>query len=129
MSSATAWHNFLLQRVRPRPLTSSSPPAFCHPLIDTSDMERDNTYSALLKVPAYRMRISPSTHVSITLTSFTPFSPAPVDDILLSKAVNMASLVRTSSHGAQTPIIDDHRACKSISHVHGRRRRSLIYTA
>ncbi|ETW78540.1 hypothetical protein HETIRDRAFT_386706 [Heterobasidion irregulare TC 32-1] len=73
-------------------------------------MERDNTHSAPLKIPAYRMRISPSTHVSITLTSFTPFSPAPVDDILLSKAVNMASLVRTSSHGAQTPNIDDHRA-------------------
>ncbi|ETW78572.1 hypothetical protein HETIRDRAFT_103972 [Heterobasidion irregulare TC 32-1] len=67
MSSATAWHNFLLQRVCPRPLTSSSLPAFCHSLIDTSDMD-----------PEVIVTHTPTSSVSSTEPQFrasTPPSP------------------------------------------------------
>lgn len=55
----------------------------------------------LYKSPTYRVRISPSTLISLSFSSFSSFSPSTSsDDILISKALNMASLRSYGSHSS-----------------------------
>ena len=68
--------------------------------IDMSDMDKQRKL-ALYKSPTYRVRISPSTLLSLSLSSFSSFSPSTSsDDILISKALNMASLRSYGSHSS-----------------------------
>ncbi|ETW82362.1 hypothetical protein HETIRDRAFT_444393 [Heterobasidion irregulare TC 32-1] len=65
-----------------------------------SDMDKQRKL-VLYKSPTYRVRISPSTLLSLSFSSFSSFSPSTSsDDILISKALNMATLRSYGSHSS-----------------------------